>query len=699
MADLKVTLIRQASEALQLYGSVTSRDIADGAATQGVKIERGQVELDKPIKTLGTHKIKIHLHPEVAVEISVLVARSPDEAEFLAKGGTLVAETERAALEAAEAAQRAAAQAAALFEAKPAEAGRRRRRCRERRPRPRKHRPKSSNERLVHSFWRMPPATGGMRFSLRARATLPALPAMIWRVGAVVIAGIVALPLLGVASSLFTPQGDLWRHLADTQLADIFFNTLVLLLVRRLRHHHHRRGHGVAGDDVQLPRQPPAAMGAAAAAGPADLYHRLRLRRPSGLRRARAGRAAPGHRLEPRRLLVPRPRLGGRRRPALHAGPLPLRLSSPRAPPSSTQSHALIEASRILGHGPWRTFFGVGLPLARPAIAAGVVLALLEALADFGTVQYYGVQTLTTAIYRTWYGLGNREGAAQIALVLIAIAGLLILVERRSRGRARFSIASNLRHQGDPAELCVVDGGGRAPRACTPAHRCWASSCRRSIWRSSRGDRAPSSAIESHFLGDAPNSLGLAAAAAVIIVALALFLSYAGRLVRRRALNRLIEFSALGYAIPGAVIAVGILLPLALADHGIDRLSRAILGLPSGLLLSGTAFALLLAYTVRFLAVGLANIAPGLAAIDPAMDASARVLGARPREVLRRIHLPLLRGPMLTAAVVAFVEVMKELPATLLIRPVQPRYAGDRRLPLRLRRAPGPGRGGLDRDR
>ena len=123
MADLKVTLIRQASEALQLYGSVTSRDIADGAAAQGVKIERSQVELDKPIKALGTHKIKVHLHPEVVVEISALVARSPDEAEFLAKGGTLVAETERAALEAAEAAQRAAAQAAALFEAKPAAEG------------------------------------------------------------------------------------------------------------------------------------------------------------------------------------------------------------------------------------------------------------------------------------------------------------------------------------------------------------------------------------------------------------------------------------------------------------------------------------------------------------------------------------------------------------------------------------------------
>ncbi len=123
MSNLKVTLIRQASEALQLYGSVTSRDIADGAAAEGVKLQRSQIELDKPIKSLGAHKIKVHLHPEVAVEITTIVARSPDEAEFLGKGGKLVAETERAAMEAAEAAQRAAEQAAALFEAKAAAEG------------------------------------------------------------------------------------------------------------------------------------------------------------------------------------------------------------------------------------------------------------------------------------------------------------------------------------------------------------------------------------------------------------------------------------------------------------------------------------------------------------------------------------------------------------------------------------------------
>jgi iron(III) transport system permease protein len=194
--------------------------------------------------------------------------------------------------------------------------------------------------------------------------------------------------------------------------------------------------------------------------------------------------------------------------------------------------------------------------------------------------------------------------------------------------------------------------------------------------------------VDPRFLSDAANSLMLAAGAAAIIVALALFLSYAGRLVRRRSFNRVIAFASLGYAIPGAVIAVGVLLPLAIADRGMDWLARALFGLPLGLVLSGTVVALLLAYTVRFLAVGLANVAPALAAIDPAMDASARILGATPREVLRYVHMPMLRAPALTAAAVAFVEVMKELPATLLIRPFNLdtlaigvyRFASDERL-------------------
>jgi iron(III) transport system permease protein len=507
---------------------------------------------------------------------------------------------------------------------------------------------------------------------------------MIWRLGALAVAALVALPLLSVASSLFTWQGDLWRHLAETQLSDIVGNTIVLLLgvgigttligagtawlVTMCRFPGSRALQWALVLPLVLPTY---IIGYAYAdllafAGPLQSA----LRGATGWRRddywfpdlGSAGGVAVLFTL----VLYPYVYLAAR------ASFL-------------AQSLPLIEASRILGHGPWRTFLRVGLPLARPAIAAGVALALLEALADFGTVQYYGVHTFTTAIYRTWYGLGNREGAAQIALVLIAIAGLLILLERQSRGRARFHVASNLRYQGEPAALAPWPAAAAVLACALPVLLGFALP---TVHLAQLALGSGATLVDRRFLGDAANSLALAATAAAVIVALALFLSYAGRLVRRRAFNRLIEFASLGYAIPGAVIAVGVLLPLAAADHGIDRLSRDLFGFSSGLLLSGTAFALLLAYTVRFLAVGMANIAPGLAAIDPAMDASARLLGAGPRQVMRYVHLPMLRGPALTAGVVAFVEVMKELPATLLIRPFNfdtlavgvYRFASDERL-------------------
>ena len=507
---------------------------------------------------------------------------------------------------------------------------------------------------------------------------------MIWRLGAFAVAAIVALPLLGVASSLFTAQGELWRHLAETQLPDIVGNTIVLLLgvglgtvvigtgtawlVTMCRF----PGVGVLQWALLLPLVLPtyiigyAYADLLAFAGPLQTG----LRGAMGWSRAEywfpdLGSAA-GVAFLFTLVLYPYVYLAAR------AAFL-------------TQSQALLEASRILGSGPWRTFLRVGLPLARPAIAAGVALALLETLADFGTVQYYGVHTFTTAIYRTWYGMGNREGAAQISLVLIAIAVALILLERHSRGRASFAIASNLRHRAEPVPLPRAAAFAALVACALPVLLGFLLP---TLHLAQLALTSGTTMTDHRFVGDAFNSLILASLAAAIIVALALFLSYAGRLVRRRSLDRTIVFASLGYAIPGAVIAVGVLLPLAVADHGIDLVSRGLFGLPTGLLLSGTAFALLLAYTVRFLAVGMANIAPGLAAIDPAMDASARVLGAKPRQVLRFIHLPMLRAPALTAGIIAFVEVLKELPATLLIRPFNFdtlavgvfRFASDERL-------------------
>lgn len=507
---------------------------------------------------------------------------------------------------------------------------------------------------------------------------------MIWRLGAFGVAALVALPLVGVAASLFSWQGELWRHLAETQLRDIVGNTVVLLV-------------GVGIGTVAI------------GTGTAWLVTMCRF---PGSRTLQWALLLP--------LVMPTYIIGYAYADLLtFAGPLqgalravtgwqrgdywfpdfgtpqgvailftlvlyPYVYLAARASFLS-QSLSLLEASRILGHGPWRTFLRVGLPLARPAIAAGTALALLETLADFGTVQYYGVHTFTTAIYRTWYGMGNREGAAQLSTILILIAIALVALEYRSRGRARFTIASNLRNVAEPVRLSLP-AGLAALAACTlpillgfllpTAHLAQLAVSSGSL------------VADRQFIGDAANSLLLATIAAAIIVGLALFLSYAGRLVRRRMLHRTIAFASLGYAIPGAVIAVGVLLPLAIADHGIDFLSRQVVGVPTGLLLSGTAFALVVAYTVRFLAVGMANISPGLAAIDPAMDASARILGAKPRDVLWRIHLPMLRAPALTAGIVAFVEVLKELPATLLIRPFNfdtlaigvYRFASDERL-------------------
>lgn len=507
---------------------------------------------------------------------------------------------------------------------------------------------------------------------------------MIWRLGALAIAALVGLPLLGIASSLLSWQGDLWRHIAETQLSDIVTNTAILLVGVGL-------GTTIVGAGtawlVTMCRFPGSRMLQWALLLPLVLptyiigYAYADLLAFAGPLQA-ALRTATGW----SRGDYWFPDLGSASGVALLFTLVlyPYVYLSARAA-FLVQSQPLLEASRILGHGPWRTFWRVALPLARPAIAAGVMLALLETLADFGTVQYYGVHTFTTAIYRTWYGLGNREGAAQISLILIAIAILLILVERQSRGRARFHIASGLRHHAEPVALGTWRAAAAVLACALPVLMGFILPtlhlARLALTSGvALGDR--------RFLADATNSLTLATIAATLIVALALFLSYAGRLVRRRSLNRVIEFASLGYAIPGAVIAVGVLLPLAAVDHGINRLTQNLFGLPSGLLLSGTAFALLVAYVVRFLAVGMANIAPGLAAIDPAMDSSARVLGARPRQVLRYIHLPMLRGPALTAGVIAFVEVLKELPATLLIRPFNfdtlavgvYRFASDERL-------------------
>jgi iron(III) transport system permease protein len=329
------------------------------------------------------------------------------------------------------------------------------------------------------------------------------------------------------------------------------------------------------------------------------------------------------------------------------------------------QSLSLLEVSRTLGRGPWKSFFTVALPLARPAIVVGIALALMETLADFGTVDYFAVNTLTVSIFEVWLGMGNAGGAAQIALVMLAFVVVLISLERIGRRGRRYHDTSN-RHT-SPSRYRL--GATR---------RWWATiSCLLPILI---GFIIPAGVLTRHaivffdeswnaaFFGFARNSLMLATLAAVAAVAIAVFLAY-GRRMSGRAFGILSRVALLGYAVPGAVLAIGVLIPFARLDNAVDSVARDWFGISTGLVLSGTIFALIFAYVVRFLAVGFGAVEASLGKIQPTMDMAARSLGAGPGRTLWRIHIPLVRGSLIAAGTIVFVDSMKELPATLILRP------------------------------
>lgn len=326
----------------------------------------------------------------------------------------------------------------------------------------------------------------------------------------------------------------------------------------------------------------------------------------------------------------------------------------------------MLEAGRSLGLGPWRCFFKVSLPLARPALVAGTALALMETLADYGTVAYFGVQTFTTGIYRAWFSLGDRAAAAQLAALLLGFVILVLVLERISRGRARFNNTS--RQAGSPARVELKGFlGGLASFACLMPlvfgfllpgglllHMAFVA-----------GDAQ----FGPRFVTLARNSFLLASVSALLAVGLAVMLAYAQRLARSplpSAANRIV---GLGYAVPGSVIAVGVLIPVTRLDHALASGWESLFGVHPGLILTGGIAALVYAYLTRFLAIALHTVESSLVKITPNMDDASRSLGHGKLATLRRVHAPLLRGSMLTAGLLVFVDVMKELPATLVMRP------------------------------
>lgn len=330
------------------------------------------------------------------------------------------------------------------------------------------------------------------------------------------------------------------------------------------------------------------------------------------------------------------------------------------------QSGTTFLAARALGSSAWVAFIKVSLPLARPAIAGGVLLAVMETIADFGTVAYFGVQTFATGIYTSWFSLFDRAGAAQLALCLLSFALLLAMLERMQRGRAKYHDPARRTQAVPPVQLkgwhalaaTVLCGIPVLFGALLPI-----------VILLNMGLGSEQDLLSPRYLGFIRNSVTLAGVAAVLTVLAAICVGFYQRARPGRVANGSAYIARLGYAVPGGVIAVGLLVPFAAFDNALDAWMRSTFDVSTGLLITGSIWLLVTAYMVRFLAAALGAYEGGQTMVHANMDAASRSLGQSPMGTLRRVHLPILAPSLLTALLIVFVDVMKELPATLIMRP------------------------------
>jgi iron(III) transport system permease protein len=485
-----------------------------------------------------------------------------------------------------------------------------------------------------------------------------------WTLLALALAMAVALPVLVVFSAVFLPNGDVWRHLASTVLTGYVVNTLTLAAGVAI-------GVALIGVGcawlVTMCRFPGQRVFEWALLLPFAIptyiigYTYTDLLQFSGPVQMALRETMDWTRED---YWFPQIRSLGGAIVVMTLVLYPYVYMLSRAAFLS-QSTCLLDVSRTLGRGPWRHFAEVALPMARPAIVGGVALALMETMADFGTVQYFGINTFTTGIYRTWFALGEPLAAAQLAAILMIFVFTMLWIERSSRANARYDHTTAMR----PLTCYELSGkrGMLAFAACfvpiafgfllpilALMHMTW-----------EQGDVL----MAGKFLSLAWNSFTLAALAALLTVTLAVLVSYGVRLRPGLPMKLASSIAGLGYAIPGTVIAVGVLIPFARLDNAINGWLEASLGISTGLILSGTIIGLLFAYLVRFLAVAMNGVDSGFGKINRHLDDAARSLGHRPGGTLIKVHLPLLRGALLTAGVIVFVDVLKELPATLIMRP------------------------------
>jgi iron(III) transport system permease protein len=330
------------------------------------------------------------------------------------------------------------------------------------------------------------------------------------------------------------------------------------------------------------------------------------------------------------------------------------------------QSSRLVDAARVLGCSSLAAFFRVALPLARPSLVAGAAMATMEVVADFGTVEYFAIDTMSTGVYRTWFALGSKAGAARLALILLACAFVLLGIEKAARRRARYFQGGHATARSERTKLSGTKGWLATAFCALPVVFGFALPTALLSFRvATEGWRA----VDASFGTMALRSFSLALVAGCVCCGAGALLAWSSRNARGFLARAGVNAASLGYAMPGAVLAVGVLFPLGAADAMVGDAWQAVTGVDPGLLLSGTAGGLVYAYAVRFGAIPLQSFQAALGRVTPSLEGTARVLGATPLRTFLRVHLPLTRASAAAALVLVFVDVVKELPATLLLRP------------------------------
>nr|WP_313057194.1 iron ABC transporter permease [Agrobacterium cavarae] len=489
-----------------------------------------------------------------------------------------------------------------------------------------------------------------------------------WLVASAVIAGLALLPVAALVTEAMQGSTGLWAHLRDTVLATALPDTLILLLgvgilagilgtaSAWLVAAHDFPGRGILEWALLLPLAMPTYIMA---------YAYLDILHPLGPVQG-AVRWLLGY-SSPREFRLPDIRsmtgcillLGFVLYPYVY---IPVRAMF------LTQSGNLLEAARLLGTSRRSLFLRVAVPLARPAIAVGISLTLMEALNDIGASEFLGVRTLTVSIYTTWVTKSDLPGAAQIALCMLVLVVGLVALERWARRRQRYALSAQKSRTLEPLRIEGFWGWLAFALGSLPILIGFAGPALYLITQA--WTRYQFSGVSTRFQSEAVNTIVFAGLATLVTLFLGLVVAYAMRIVPGRASLWSFRLATVGYAAPGTVIAIGVLIALGGFDRFVDQTMQNWFGISTGLLLIGSGAALIVAYTARFLTIAAGGIDAGLSRIPLSFDHASRTLGRAPGATFRHVHLPLSKAAMAAAGLLVFVDCVKELPATLLLRPL-----------------------------